>query len=379
MISISKIALALALALIGRIGWQLYAERDLRICKALIAALTKILPEEMRNFYLFEWSYCIEDTEGPTYRLFVVMKFTYSAFFMRIEIEVESIVARVLRMLPDLSVPLKHCARLFSTIGRGIVVVGGVVGLSLSAVSLTTITLSSWTALMLSYSVKNAKGGGTPIVLDTNRNGKIDVTGHSTSRIKNPYAAVGRSVIFNLYGTPKRYEWIDGSGDGFLIRNNDGLAAVDMGGHRLFKNGWGLNGYEELADYDLNGDGTLAGDEIDGLALWVDDGDARVQDGEIQTLLQHNIAEISVNFRIEFAAGHLDHFDVTISSDYDDVYEIYGKIFDEQLVIFERSSATTTSGEIILTEDVWFVPADEGNTELLTLFSMPARHEDGVA
>uniref|UniRef100_UPI00263611AB SdrD B-like domain-containing protein n=1 Tax=uncultured Paracoccus sp. TaxID=189685 RepID=UPI00263611AB len=137
----------------------------------------------------------------------------------------------------------------------------------------------------------------TPVALDLNRDGKIGVTGDTTSANKAGLT-IGETVKFdmNADGKAERIEWFDGSGDGILIDNRDGLAASNMNGSRLFGDGNGAyaNGYAKLrAQFDTNGDGKISGAELNGLSLWVDDGDAKVEAGEIQTLKSHSITEIS--------------------------------------------------------------------------------------
>lgn len=74
----------------------------------------------------------------------------------------------------------------------------------------------------------------TPVALDLNGDGQINVTGASTSY---EYAGeIGKTVQFDINGDGKAdsIEWLDGSGDGLLVDNRDGNAAGDMNGGRLF-------------------------------------------------------------------------------------------------------------------------------------------------
>lgn len=137
----------------------------------------------------------------------------------------------------------------------------------------------------------------TPIALDLNRDGQIGVTGATTSADKSGLYA-GDTVLFDMDGdgVKDRMEWFDGSGDGILIDNRDGRAGIEMNGLRLFGDDGGVyaDGYDKLRTlFDANGDGVISGAELTGLALWVDDGDAVVEAGEIQTLAANSVTEIS--------------------------------------------------------------------------------------
>ncbi|MDM0115511.1 Ig-like domain-containing protein [Variovorax sp. J22R133] len=188
----------------------------------------------------------------------------------------------------------------------------------------------------------------TPIGLDLNDDGQIGVTGATSSSQKDAGAAMGHTVQFDIDadGQKDTIEWFDGSGDGILIDNRDGHAAEHMDGSRLFGDQGGnySDGYAKLSLLDVNGDGQLAGSELDGIELWVDNGDAVVQAGEIQTLAQHGVAAIGTN-------AHL-------------VEDEHGK---QHL----QSTATRDDGMLIMSEDVFFLqdhsatakPAQAGQQE----------------
>ncbi len=120
-----------------------------------------------------------------------------------------------------------------------------------------------------------------------------------------------------------------GDGDALLIDNTDGNAATNMNGKRLFgdQNGQFSDGYQQLQSKDTNGNGKISGDELKGLNLWFDDGDGKVEAGELKTLSEANIAEISTQ---------------------------RNDVRNERGETLMQSTAKTTSGETILTEDVWF-------------------------
>lgn len=170
----------------------------------------------------------------------------------------------------------------------------------------------------------------TPVALDLNGDGHIGVTGATSSYQKDASAALGHSVRFDIDGDGKKdtIEWFNGSGDGILIDNRDGLAASHMDGSRLFggQDGYG-NGYYKMAALDTNHDGKLTGAELKGIELWVDNGDAVVQAGEIQSLAQHGIDAISTQLNL--------------------TYDAQGKLHIE-------STATRADGSTLMSEDVFF-------------------------
>jgi hypothetical protein len=161
----------------------------------------------------------------------------------------------------------------------------------------------------------------SPIVLDLNHDGRIGVTGRSTAAIrhkKNAYVAAG-SVEFDLrgFGEKKRYEWLSGDGDGFLVYDKDDALSqsaakgADVDGNVLFGNAVGYdNGFQKLAIYtadvkvaglDFFGLGGAAardvakGEHLRHLKVWVDaNRDARPQPEELLTLSSLGITEIGL-------------------------------------------------------------------------------------
>ena len=98
----------------------------------------------------------------------------------------------------------------------------------------------------------------------------------------------------------ERTEWIQGTGDGFLVWDHNGngiiddntemMSEFDIEGNDTFK-----NGFEKLAHYfDHDGDGVIQGNELDGLMFWVDDGDAITEEGELQSLDKYGITQITI-------------------------------------------------------------------------------------
>jgi hypothetical protein len=136
----------------------------------------------------------------------------------------------------------------------------------------------------------------SPIVIDLTNKGSIATTGTSTAQ-KAVRASIGKTITFDMLGNgnPQKMEWIVGNGQGFLVDNRDGNAAKDMSGKRLFGNtAQHANGYSKLAVmFPPDKDGILTGDSLKGLGVWVDNGDGIVQSGEIKSLNELGITEIS--------------------------------------------------------------------------------------
>jgi hypothetical protein len=153
----------------------------------------------------------------------------------------------------------------------------------------------------------NGGGGGggdsgCPVMLDLNGDGSIGVTGLSTAR--NHHGTIRPTVDFDLDGDGSldHIEWSSGNGDGILVDDRDGGATKAMNGSqvingkRLFGDEGGAyaSGYERLAQLDANHDGKLTGSELDGLKIWIDDGDAKLEPGELKTLAELHVSELSV-------------------------------------------------------------------------------------
>ncbi len=170
----------------------------------------------------------------------------------------------------------------------------------------------------------------SPVAFDLNGDGKLGTTGQTTAKNRNAGTEMGRTVQFDIDGDGKKdtIEWMDGKGDGLLVDNSDGRAATDMNGKRLFGDEGGkfANGYDKLAGRDANGDGKLTGQELQGLQMWVDNGDAKVDDGELKDLAGLGITEINVKKN--------------------DVQNARGETL--------MQSSATANGKQMLTEDVWF-------------------------
>jgi len=184
----------------------------------------------------------------------------------------------------------------------------------------------------------------SPIVFDLNNDGKIAVTGETSSKEKDLNSSLGKTVAFDIDGDGKKdiIEWINGSGDGILINNKDGNAKNDMDGNRLFGDEGGKyqNGYEKLSLLDINNDGKLTGDELDGLNLWLDDGDAKVEEGELRTLDELGITSIDTKMK---------------------------EVLDEDGKVHMQSTVKKDDGTDIMSEDIWFSKDSSENIDLNVL------------
>ena len=184
----------------------------------------------------------------------------------------------------------------------------------------------------------------SPIVFDLNNDGEIGVTGETSSKEKDLNSLLGKTVAFDIDGDGKKdiIEWINGSGDGILINNKDGNAKNDMDGNRLFGDEGGKyqNGYEKLSLWDINNDGKLTGDELDGLNLWIDDGDAKVEEGELKSLAELGITSIDTKMK---------------------------EVLDEDGKIHMQSTVSKNDGTNIMSEDIWFSKDSSESIDLSTL------------
>ena len=183
----------------------------------------------------------------------------------------------------------------------------------------------------------------SPITLDLNGDGEIGVTGATSSIEKDIDVEIGRTVEFDLDadGTIDTIEWIDGSGDGLLVDltkiADDG--AID--GEALFGDQGGkfTNGYEKLKAHDVDGSGHIEGEELNDLGLWIDDGDAVLEEGELISAAEYGVDSISTSMEI---------------------------VLDEDGKGLMQSSATLNDGSVVLSEDVWFVEAEDDFMNLTT-------------
>ncbi|MFS4438940.1 SdrD B-like domain-containing protein, partial [Paracoccaceae bacterium GXU_MW_L88] len=180
----------------------------------------------------------------------------------------------------------------------------------------------------------------TPIALDLNRDGEIGVTGETSSADKSGIKTLGETVLFDMDGDGKaeRIEWFDGSGDGILIDTRPGIANQKMTGLRLFgdEDGKYTDGYDKLRTlFDKDGDGIIKGAELNGLSLWVDNGDAKVERGEIVSLSSKGITEISGNVTTERDADGRELIRSTVQQDFEETGEVTYRLEGPDAALFK--------------------------------------------
>ncbi|MEB3238189.1 MAG: hypothetical protein VKO64_11270 [Candidatus Sericytochromatia bacterium] len=184
-------------------------------------------------------------------------------------------------------------------------------------------------------SYASAQQTASPVALDLDGDGKIGTTGVSTAKNRID-GEVGKTVSFDIDGDGDKdqIEWMAGQ-DGLVVDDRDGGATAaaagngEIDGKRLFGDEGGKygSGYDKMRSHDVDGDGRLTGKELEGLKTWVDaDGDAKVDQGELKTMAELGITELSVQNHAETNAR--------------------GETLDR--------SSMVRNGERQMTEDVWF-------------------------
>ncbi len=219
-------------------------------------------------------------------------------------------------------------------------------------------TANSWNsnewsqASAMMWSIANGRGWyySDPLVFDLNGNGKIDVTGLSSAKIraeKNMQFVAAGSVMFDIRGTgtPDRIEWVKG-GDGILIdnRKNKAMQLVSQGkplsiAHLFGDTDGNTGGFMKLArefhskakvasggSNVAEGLGILKGKDLEDMLMWVDNGDGKAEAKELQTLASLGITEIRLPHRFK-------------------------KTADDELVEF---ASFVRNGKTQLVEEVWF-------------------------
>lgn len=126
-----------------------------------------------------------------------------------------------------------------------------------------------------------------PIVLDLNGNG-IELTSYKNGA-RFDIAGNGRQVTT---------AFVTG-GDAFLAIDRNDNGAIDSGKELFGDQNGAVNGYEELARLDSNGDHRInkLDRDFDQLRLFRDNGDGKTDPGELISLAQAGIAELSLDYR----------------------------------------------------------------------------------
>lgn len=131
----------------------------------------------------------------------------------------------------------------------------------------------------------------TPLVLDLDGDQKLE-------------ASNGQHLPHEANRTNTKWTEFDINGDGFdelieWVGPNDGLLIVYNGNQKvtgadLFGDAKGyVDGYEQLATLDSNGDSKVSGDELKTLSVWQDkNGNAKVDAGEVTSVKELGISEI---------------------------------------------------------------------------------------
>ena len=135
----------------------------------------------------------------------------------------------------------------------------------------------------------------SPLLLDMDGDGAIQASGGQWLPHREPDRE--RMAFFDFHGDrfPVLMEW-PGPNDGILCEPN---ADGSIDGTNLFGTASGFaNGYEALRTKDANNDGKINGSELAGLAIWTDlNSDARPQKGEVKSLAEHKVTELSVKHK----------------------------------------------------------------------------------
>lgn len=144
----------------------------------------------------------------------------------------------------------------------------------------------------------------SPLLLDMDGDGAIQASGGEWLPHQKTHKE--RMAFFDFHGDkfPVLMEW-PGPKDGILCQpKQDG--SID--GTRLFGTATGFkDGYEALRVKDGNADGKINGAELSGLAVWTDaNSDARPQSGEVKSLADHRVTELSLKHKKYVAAFQRD-------------------------------------------------------------------------
>ena len=135
----------------------------------------------------------------------------------------------------------------------------------------------------------------SPIVLD------LDGLGIQTTSLAN-----GVTFDYAGAGNPIKTAWVT-SNCGFLVRDLNGNGQIDngaelFGNFTVLKNGQlAANGFDALAELDLNGDGVISGSDADaaGILIWNDvNVNGKVDSGELLTLTKAGVLSIQTQYTV---------------------------------------------------------------------------------
>jgi len=168
------------------------------------------------------------------------------------------------------------------------------------------LTLMMPAVLLLIYvsTVKQtiARAGDCPLIIDFNRNGRIDITGHTQSRQKlYTVFSVGKYVTIDVNGdgVPDQIDWVHPNTDAFVLDIRRGTPPRDIDGTWLFGDsvdGAVENGFVRLSELDVDESGAIDGAELAGIGFWVDDGDAKFSPDEFKTVSDLKVTSIETTF-----------------------------------------------------------------------------------
>ena len=163
---------------------------------------------------------------------------------------------------------------------------------------------------MINFVFKDTAGNGVNAYITGGNNSTFDVTINVSPLVLDlngdgvHTTGVQDGVLFDVLdeGKPIKSGWTDGV-DGLLVLDLNGDGKINNG-KELFGNGTDTpsgkaqNGFVALAQHDLNADGVInVKDEVfSELQIWVDaDHDGLTDQGELKSLLELNVASLSLN------------------------------------------------------------------------------------
>lgn len=157
--------------------------------------------------------------------------------------------------------------------------------------------------------VRQLDADGCPLALDLNGNGFIDITGHvqTQDKLYTLFSLVGFGqpafVSFDIFANGEHVfvDWITPHTDAFLVDLRYGIPEKIDGSYLFGTAGFSddprqgfADGFAKLAVLDTDGSGFVEGAELTGLALWKDDGDGLLAEGEVVTLDSQRIIALPV-------------------------------------------------------------------------------------